>query len=147
MEALQKAGELVDKAGHQLQKVAAAFAQGTVTTTFTSYATTLRPGQRLQFATLSQHEVFTRKDESSLAFGYIPLPDVIVEARAPVTYTYYLDLNDRWDFLLREGVIWVTAPEIRFNKPAVPVPKWMEGMPAFRNSRKIFRLWGRTKSL
>ena len=46
MEALQKAGELVDKAGHQLQKVAAAFAQGTVTTTFTSYATTLRPGQR-----------------------------------------------------------------------------------------------------
>ena len=54
-----------------------------------------------------------------MAFGYIPLPDVIVEATAPVTYTYYLDLNARWDFLLKDGVVWVTAPDIRFNKPAV----------------------------
>jgi hypothetical protein len=43
----------------------------------------------------------------------------VVEAEAPVTYTYYLDLGDRWDFQLRDGVIWVTAPEIKFNKPAV----------------------------
>ena len=73
----------------------------------------------MQFATLSQVESFTRKDESSMAFGYIPLPDVIVEATAPVTYTYYLDLNARWDFRLQDGVIWVIAPDIKFNKPSV----------------------------
>ncbi|HWH71984.1 MAG TPA: hypothetical protein VNT26_21660 [Candidatus Sulfotelmatobacter sp.] len=118
-ETLQKAGGLVQTIGQQLQQVAAAFKQGTITTTFTSYATSLSGSQYLQFATLSQQEVFTRKDETSVAFGYIPLPDVIVEATAPVTYTYYLDLNERWDFLLKDGVIFVTAPDIKFNKPAV----------------------------
>jgi hypothetical protein len=54
-----------------------------------------------------------------MAFGYIPLPDVVVEARAPVTYTYYLDLNARWEFELKDGVLWVTAPDIKFNKPSV----------------------------
>lgn len=116
---LHEAGRLVEKAGQAALQVAAAFKQGTVTTSFTSYATTLSGSQYLQFATLAQQEVFTRTDESSLAFGYLPLPEVIVEARAPVTYTYYLDLNARWDFRLQDGVIYVLAPEIKFNKPAV----------------------------
>jgi hypothetical protein len=120
-ETLDKAGKVVATAGQQLQKVAAAFRQGNVTTTFTSYATTISGSQYLQFATLSQREVFTRKDESSLAFGYIPLPDVIVEATAPVSYTYYLDLNAHWEFALRDGVIIVTAPDIKYNRPAVDV--------------------------
>src|SRR5207248_2326650 len=77
--------------------------------------------QYFQFATISQHEVFTRTDESSLAFGYLPLPEVIVQATAPVSYTYYLDLNARWDFLLKDGVILVTAPDIKYNRPAVDV--------------------------
>jgi hypothetical protein len=120
-ETLDKAGKVVATAGQQLQKVVAAFKQGNVTTTFTSYATTISGSQYLQFATLSQREVFTRKDESSLAFGYIPLPDVIVEATAPISYTYYLDLNAPWDFVLRDGVIFVTAPDIKYNRPAVDV--------------------------
>jgi len=118
-EALDKAGKVVEQVGQKAQLVAAAFKQGTITTTFTSYATTLSGSQYFQFATLSQVETFTRKDESSTAFGYIPLPEVIVEATAPVTYTYYLDLNARWDFKLQDGVVWVTAPDIKFNKPAV----------------------------
>jgi hypothetical protein len=122
-ETLNKTGELAKNIGHQLERVANAFKQGTITTTFTSYATTLSGSQYLQFATLTQHETFTRTDESSLLFGYIPLPDVIVEASAPVTYTYYLDLNARWDFLLRDGVIWVTAPDIKYNKPALDVSR------------------------
>jgi hypothetical protein len=122
-EALDRAGKLAEKIGQQAQKVASAFKQGTITTTFTSYATTLSGNQYLQFATLSQRETFTRTDESSLLFGYIPLPDVIVEASAPVTYTYYLDLNARWDFVLRDGVIWVTAPDIKYNKPALDISR------------------------
>ncbi|HWX21525.1 MAG TPA: hypothetical protein VN578_16610 [Candidatus Binatia bacterium] len=122
-EALEKTGRLAEKVGQQLQNVAAAFNQGTVTTTFTSYATTLKGSQHFQFATVSQTEVFTRKDESSTAFGYVPLPDVIVEATAPVTYTYYLDLNQRWDFRLENGVIDVVAPDIKYNKPSVDVSR------------------------
>ncbi len=118
-ETLDKTARLAQKVGQAAQQVAAAFSQGTVTTTFTSYATTLSGSQYLQFATLNQEEVFTRRDESSTLWGYLPLPDVIVEARAPVTYTYYLDLNERWDFRLDGGVIYVTAPDIKFNKPAV----------------------------
>ena len=120
-EALDKAGRLVSKVGSKLEDVAAAFNRGTVTTTFTSYATTLSGSQRLQVATVSQQETFTRKDEATTGFGYIPLPDVIVEASAPVTYTYYLDLNDKWDFVLKDGGIYVTAPAIKYNKPAVDV--------------------------
>lgn len=119
---LKQTGRLAEQIGQQVRSVAAAFRQGTITTTFTSYATTLSGSQYLQFATLSQQETFTRTDESTL-FGYIPLPEVIVEASAPVTYTYYLDLNARWDFVLQDGVIWVTAPEIKYNKPALDVSR------------------------
>src|SRR5579862_3734241 len=122
-ETLDKTGKLATTVGQQLQRIASAFEQGTITTTFTSYATSLSGSQYLQFATMSQQEIFTRTDESSLLFGYIPLPDVIVEASAPVTYTYYLDLNARWDFVLRDGVIWVTAPDIKYNKPALDVSR------------------------
>jgi len=120
---IEKSGKLVQAIGQQVQTLASAFRQGTVTTTFTSYATTLSGNQYLQFATLSQRETFTRTDESSLLFGYIPLPDVIVEASAPVTYTYYLDLNAPWDFTLRDGVIWVIAPDIKYNKPSLDISR------------------------
>lgn len=120
---LEKAGKLMGEAGSTLERVAAAFKQGTVTTTFTSTATTVKGSQYLQVGTVSQQELFTRTDESSLAYGYVPLPDVIVQASAPVTYTYYLDLNDKWEFTLKDGVILVVAPDIRPNKPAVDVSR------------------------
>ena len=118
-ETIDKAGQAADKIGKRLADVAAAFTQGTITTTFTSYATSVSGNQFLQFATLSQEERFRRTDQASTGFGYIPLPDVIVEANAPVTYTYYLDLKDKWEFELKDGTITVIAPDIKFNKPAV----------------------------
>jgi hypothetical protein len=120
---IDKGGKLVQAIGKQVQTLASAFKQGTINTTFTSYATTLSGSQYLQFATISQRETFTRTDESSLLFGYLPLPDVIVEASAPVTYTYYVDFNAPWDFTLRDGVIWVTAPDIKYNKPALDISR------------------------
>ena len=115
--------ELMQQAGQTLAKVAAAFNRGTITTSFISYATTISNTTYLQFATLKQMEVFTRTEEPSTAFGYIPLPDVVVEARAPVEYTYYLDFKAKWQFVLRENVIYVIAPPIRYNKPAVDASK------------------------
>jgi hypothetical protein len=109
----------IDKAGQALERVAAAFNRGTITTQFISHATTMTNTLRLEVAQLHQVEILTRKQETSTAFGFIPLPDVVVEARAPVEYTYYLDLQAAWKFDVRDKIVRVTAPGLRFNKPSV----------------------------
>ena len=116
---IDRTAQLIDRTGRALANVASAFNRGTVTTSFVSYATTISNQHYLQFATLKQMEVFTRSEMPSTAFGYIPLPEVVVEARAPVEYTYYLDLNAPWRFELNNNVIHVYAPSVQFNKPAV----------------------------
>lgn len=103
----------------EVKDVAQAFRAGTVTTSFVSYATEVSGSNRLQFATLKQMEVFERQDSVTVFWGSIELPEVIVEARAPVEYTYYLDLDDRWEFRLEHRTIRVLAPEIKFNTPAI----------------------------
>jgi hypothetical protein len=118
-EAIDKTGQIIGKAGRALADVASAFHQGRITTEFISYATTITNQHYLQFATLRQKEIFIRTEETTTAFGYVPLPEVVVEARSPVDYTYYLDLNAKWDIVLKDGVVYVFAPPIRFNKPAV----------------------------
>ncbi len=102
-----------------IQKIAQAFNAGRVTTTFISYATEVSGSNYLQFATLKQMEVFERTDARTTLWGQLALPEVMVEARAPVETTYYLDLNSRWEMQLEEQKVFVTAPEIRFNTPAV----------------------------
>lgn len=116
---LDKTARVVEKAGQALADVASAFRQGTIRTEFVSYATAITNQHYLQFATLKQAEMFTRSEGATTAFGYIPLPEIVVEARAPVETTYYLDLNAQWNFVLRDNVVYVLAPPIRFNKPSV----------------------------
>ncbi len=115
-------GKAVDKGREVLRdlaEVAAAFRQGSVETRFLSYATGVTGGQRFQFATLEQMEIFRRRDRSSVMWGYLELPDVVVEVTAPVTYTYYLDFEGPWTMTLEDETIYVVAPAIEFNKPAV----------------------------
>ena len=107
------------KLTRELVAVAEAFRQGRIEIAFTSYATSVTGSSYLQFATLRQTEVYTRQDEASLLWGALELPEVVVSATAPVEYTYYLDLDDSWDFRLDDGTLQVTAPPIRFNRPAV----------------------------
>jgi len=102
-----------------IHSIAEAFRTGTVTTSFTSYATEVSGSAYFQFATLRQVEVFERRDTSVVLWGQLALPDVVVEARAPVEYTYYLDLNKPWSLRLEKGIVWVTAPRIEFNAPAI----------------------------
>jgi hypothetical protein len=107
------------KALAELRSLAAAFREGRITTTFARESTTLAGGSRLQFATLKQAEVFTRRDERSLFWGQLPLPDVVVEARVPVEYTYFLDLEKPWAFTLEGRRLLVEAPAIEWNLPAL----------------------------
>jgi hypothetical protein len=105
-----------------VRSVAAAFRSGTITTTFTSHAVEMSGSHYLQFATLKEMEVFERTDSVALLWGQLALPDVVVRAEAPVEYTYYLDLDERWEFVLSDAAtraVLVRAPEIRFNTPAI----------------------------
>jgi hypothetical protein len=114
-EALSKSAELAAR----LRTVAAAFRTGTIETTFVNYSTSIGGSKYLQFATLKQLEVYTRREAGSLFWGELELPEIVVSATAPVEYTYYLDLDDEWNFSLEEGVLNVEAPQIRFNTPAI----------------------------
>ena len=102
-----------------LEKVARAFRSGNVRTSFISYATEVSGHSYLQFATLDQVEIFRREDHATVLWGQLELPEVVVEATAPVQYTYYLDLDDSWDFRLEADSVYVAAPAIRHNRPSV----------------------------
>ena len=104
-----------------LREVAAAFRTGTVTTTFRGYATDVSGTTRLQFAELRQEEAFERRDTEAVLWGALALPDVVVEARAPVTYTYFLDLDKEWRFRLEGRDVLVVVPPVEWNRPAVDV--------------------------
>ena len=111
--------DLVERGGEALANLAAAFADHTVEIRFASEATEIAGSQFLQFATLEETEIFERIDSSTVLWGTVTLPDVVVEARAPVTYTYTLDLQGRWELDLIDGILFVTAPAIGVNEPAI----------------------------
>jgi len=97
------------------------FRSGTVTTRFISYAAEMSGSNYLQFANLKQMEVFERTDSATVMWGQLALPDIVVRAEAPVQYTYYLDLDERWELLIEDQTVLVQAPEIRWNQPAIDV--------------------------
>lgn len=102
----------------ELREVAAAFRTGSITTTFHGDATSVVGTTRLQFAELRQDEVFERRDAAAVLWGALALPDVVVEARVPVTYTYFLDLDKDWHFRLADGIVFVVVPPVEWNRPA-----------------------------
>ena len=66
-------------------------------------------------------EVFERRDTESLLWGTLTLPEVVVEARAPVEYAYYVDLEKEWRFRLEGREVDVLAPALQWNTPAVDI--------------------------
>jgi hypothetical protein len=117
--AMMKARSAAESTLSAARQIAEGFRTGTVETTLKSYATQVSGTSRLQFAELRQLESFERKDSTSVAWGAIPLPDVVVEARGAVVYTYVLDLKKRWDLKLEGGAVEVIAPAPEFSTPAL----------------------------
>lgn len=114
---IQTSFEVVDKGTQAIKKLAAAVNTQTIKTEYTSTATTLAGASRLQVATINQVELFERLDTSTL-IGF-SLPDVIVNAKAPIEYTFFLDLHGEWEFSWDEKTMTVIAPAIQFNTPAI----------------------------
>ena len=119
--ALDKGAELVKTLGGEAAKVARAFSEQTVREEFISHAAELAGTSRFQFATLREGEIFQRAESGSTAWGLIALPKVVVEARAPVEYSYYLDFAGPWEFTRAGQVLTVFPPAIAANPPALDV--------------------------
>jgi hypothetical protein len=111
------AGHATDRAAGSLKRLVQAINTQTIKTDYASTGTTLARTQYLQVGRINQIELFERRD-SAKRLG-VPMPDLIVSARAPIEYTYYLDLTGNWEFAFDGKRVQVIAPAIQFNKPAV----------------------------
>ena len=119
MQRVRSLGGTAESALIAVRHMADGFRTGEVETTLRSYGAQVHGTSRFQFAELKQLESFERKDSTSLAWGAIPLPDVVVEARGAVVYTYVLDLQKRWDLKLEGQTVEVLAPAPEFSTPAL----------------------------
>ena len=119
--ALDRGTELVRTIGGEAAKVARAFSEKTVREEFVSHATEMEGTSRFQFATLKESEIFQRAESGSTGWGLIPLPRVVVEARVPVVYSYYLDFAGAWEFTTEGSDLTVFPPPIAANPPAIDV--------------------------
>lgn len=114
---------VVKELGHEAATVVSAFRQQNIRQQFLSSAVTLEGTTRLQVATLKEDETFRRKEQDSIAWGWISLPQIVVQADVPVEYSYYLDFNGAWEFTRENDLVLVHAPPIRANAPAPDVSK------------------------
>lgn len=119
MTRVRSLGGTAESALIAVRHLADGFKSGQVETTLRSYGAEVHGTSRFQFAELKQLESFERKDSTSIAWGAIPLPDVVVEARGAVVYTYVLDLQKRWDLRLTDRTVDVIAPAPEFGTPAL----------------------------
>ena len=119
--AMDRGTEMLKTLGGEAAKVARAFNENTVREEFISHAAELTGTSRFQFATLRESEVFQRAETGSTAWGLIPLPTVVVEARAPVEYSYFLDFAGDWEFARVDSQLTVFAPLIAANAPALEI--------------------------
>lgn len=112
---------LIREAGTQATNVARAFREGTIREEFLSRTSALTGMNRLQVALLRQGETFQRSERDNIAWGLISLPKVVVQAQAPVEYTYYVDLRAPWEFRQDGKTVTVLAPPISASTPAIDV--------------------------
>ena len=119
MTRVRSLGGTAESALISVRSAAEAFRASRVETILRSYAASVKGMSKFQFAELRQLESFERTDSASLAWGAIPLPDVVVEARGAVVYTYVLDFQKRWDLKLVLGRVDVVAPAPEFGVPAL----------------------------
>jgi hypothetical protein len=86
---------------------------------FSAYATQISGRQHLQVARLQRVEVYERTSKAQ-AFGF-NLPEVIVSVSFPVEYNYNVSLTAPWKFEKYKNMIYVFAPELSGQTPAVNI--------------------------
>ncbi|MBM4171732.1 MAG: DUF4230 domain-containing protein [Ignavibacteria bacterium] len=115
----------IESSSRAIKEISENFESGKITTEFRDYVTEVKGFQRLQVASLKTVDIFTKLDSKSILWNLIDLPDVKIEIKIPVEYTYYLDLKDQWDLQWNEEKlsVKVIAPNIKSGTPAVDISK------------------------
>ncbi|HSL16864.1 MAG TPA: hypothetical protein VLB51_03070 [Methylomirabilota bacterium] len=111
--------DAVRAAGEGAAEVAARFATGTITTSFTSALPRLVPdgGAKLELAAFEAVETLSRTDDRRVFFDLVPLGATVTEIRVPVTYRYHLRLDEPWRLAVTGQTCVVHAPPIRATLP------------------------------
>ena len=104
-----------------VQNAPSSFSQEKLKTSFVSYVNSVRGVKKIQLAEIQSLEVIERESKFSLFWNMIEMPDVVVQAKIPVFYSYYVDLDEPLTFSHRQGELWVEAPALRANPPAADV--------------------------
>ena len=110
---------LIEAGTDALGKLSAAINTKTISTDYTSTATTLSGSNKLQVGEINQTELFRKSDDGTI-LG-VPLPEVVISATAPVNYVFYLDLSGKWEFSMTDNQMTVVAPKLNFNKPSLDI--------------------------
>ncbi len=138
--------KILSNRAEDVKKIIVAFNSGTVRTNFYSRPTTVSSSNFLQLTKLENTETFNKAD----SFDY--WADVEVEIRAPVEYTFYVDLRGEWKFRVKEHEnlseileipeVSVFAPEIKWNKPSVDISRMTNQIrrsSIFRNEEALIK--------
>lgn len=94
---------------------------GDLSAAFTSYISGVRGVQRIQLLEVSSVELIERTSEFRLFWDLIKLPDVVVQARVPVRYIYYVDLAEPFQVSKTSTGFLVHAPALKPGRPAPDV--------------------------
>ncbi len=104
-----------------VQNAPGSFSQKKLKTSFVSYVSSVRGVKKIQLAEIQSVEVIERESKFSLFWNMIEMPDVVVQAKIPVFYSYYIDLSEPMTLRQTQGELWVEAPALRANPPTADV--------------------------
>ncbi len=116
---------LINYSGEALKNIAQSFSSGKVVNEFYDYITKIEGMNRLQVASLHSVDTFSKSDSKKIIWDLIDLPDVVIEIRVPVEYTYFVDLKKKWEFKWEENEqsIIAISPRIECGTPAADISK------------------------
>ncbi len=112
-------GRAATQLADEAKEIAERFSSTHITETFISSIPQIAGdgAGRLEVASLTITERIERSDEKHLFWEMIPLGKTAVEIEVPVTYRYYLRLNDGWNLHYDEHHLTVEAPILRPSLP------------------------------
>ena len=97
------------------------FSQEKLSISFVSYMSSVQGVQKIQLAEIQAVELIERTSQYSIFWNMLKLPDVVVQARIPVSYSYYIDLSEPIQMEIVDQVMQVQAPALKANPPAADV--------------------------
>ena len=117
------------------------FSEEELSTSLQSYVTSIKGVQKLQLAELSQVETFTRTSRGRVLWKRLELPSVVVSMKAPVQYTYYINLKKSFRIEKGEsGDLRILVPPFEANPPALDLSQLQityEKSSVFRDEARV----------